>query len=164
MMNFITLAWLFALAITIHNLEEAIWLPGWSQNAGRWHRRVDAGEFRFAVSVLTVLAYMAAALTAVSGKDSAGAYLIAGYALAMLLNVVFPHVVATVVLRRYAPGTATALLLNLPVTALLLNQAFHEEYIHLRKFAWMGPLVVVCIMASIPLLFALGRRIVGWKR
>jgi hypothetical protein len=31
------LRWLFALSLTIHNLEEAIWLPEWSQQAGKWH-------------------------------------------------------------------------------------------------------------------------------
>ncbi len=163
-MNFILLVWLFALVITVHNFEEAIWLPGWSKTAGRWHRPVDAGEFRFAVFVLTVLAYAAAGLATAAGKESAGAYLIAGYALAMLLNVFFPHVVATVVLRRYAPGTATALLLNLPVTALLLDQAFREGYVHIEKFAWVGPLVVVCILASIPILFVLGRKLPVLKR
>ena len=31
--------WLFPAAITVHNLEEAIWLPAWSRTAGRWHVR-----------------------------------------------------------------------------------------------------------------------------
>ena len=163
-MDFTLLVWLFALAITVHNLEEAIWLPSWSKTAGRWHHPVNTGEFRFAVLVLTVLGYAVAALATFAGKESAGAYLIAGYALAMLLNVVFPHLLATIVMRRYAPGTITALFLNLPVTALLLHQALREGYIHIQKFAWMGPLVVVCLLASIPILFALGRKLLALKR
>lgn len=160
-MDFIFLAWLFALAVTLHNLEEALLLPAWSQKAGRWHHPVGAREFRFAVGVLTILVYIAAGLTAVYGKESFGAYLLSGYALAMLLNVLFPHVIATVAMRRYAPGTLTALLLNLPVTILLLHQGLQDGYIHPQRFAWTGPLVVVGIIVSIPVLFALGRRLSG---
>lgn len=163
-MDFIFFAWLFALAVTVHNLEEALLLPAWSQKAGKWHHPVGAAEFRFAVVVLTLLAYTAAALAAVYGRESAGAYFLSGYALAMLLNVLFPHVIATVFMRRYAPGTLTALLLNLPVTILLLRQGLQEGYIQLQKFTWAGPLVVLGLLAAIPVLFALGKRLSKLKK
>jgi hypothetical protein len=158
-MDFILLVWLFALAVTVHNVEEAILLPAWSQTAGRWHHPVGPREFRFTVSVLTVAAYVAVLMVVIQGKESVGAYFVSGYALAMLLNVLLPHVIATIVLRRYAPGTLTALLLNLPITFLLLRQGLHEEYIQLNKFVWAGPMVVVMILAAIPVLFALGKRL-----
>ncbi len=161
-MPFPLLSWSFAVAMTLHNLEEALWLPRWSQSAGRWHHPVGAREFRFAVGVLTALAYVAAYLSMVGGKESAGAYLVAGYALAMLLNVFFLHLPATLIMRRYAPGTATALLLNLPVTLLLLYQGVQQGYIRLSTFTWAGPLVVGAILSSIPLLFAIGRR--AWSK
>src|SRR5215469_7345363 len=104
-MNFVLLSWLFALAVTVHNAEEGWLLPAWSRSAGRWHQPVGRGEFRFAVGILTVLAYLAVGLSVSSGKESPGTYLLAGYALAMLLNVVFPHVLATIAMRRYVPGT-----------------------------------------------------------
>jgi len=156
-MNFVLLSWLFALAITLHNAEEAWLLPAWSRSAGRWHPPVGAWEFRFAVGILTVLAYLVAGLSASGGKGSVGAYLLAGYALAMLLNVVFPHVLATIALRRYTPGTATAVLLNLPLTVLLLSTAIQSGYIQLAPFLWVGPLVTGGLLGALPLLFALGR-------
>ncbi|MCG6536697.1 MAG: HXXEE domain-containing protein, partial [Syntrophales bacterium LBB04] len=156
-MDFVLLSGLFALAVTAHNLEEALLVPTWSQSAGRWHHPVGAREFRFAVAVLTVFAYVAVYLAVVGGKEGVGAYLLAGYALAMLLNVAFPHVLATLVMRRYAPGTLTALLLNLPVTVLLLHQGLQEGYVQAHRLAWVGPLVVVVIVAAIPVLFAIGR-------
>ena len=55
--------WLFPAAITVHNLEEAIWLPGWSRTAGEWHAGVGAFEFRFAVAVLTALAWVVTGLS-----------------------------------------------------------------------------------------------------
>ncbi|MFH1985782.1 MAG: HXXEE domain-containing protein [Pseudomonadota bacterium] len=80
-MDFVLLSGLFALAVTLHNLEEALLLPTWSRSAGRWHHPVGAREFRFAVAVLTVFAYVTVYLAAVGGKESVGAYLLAGYAL-----------------------------------------------------------------------------------
>lgn len=51
---------LFCIAITLHNIEEAIWLPEWSQQASMFHKPVTPGEFRFAVTVITMLAYLSA--------------------------------------------------------------------------------------------------------
>ena len=156
--------WLFALVITLHNLEEALLLPRWSQSVGRWHHPVGEREFRFAVSVLTALAYVVVYLSTVGGKESVGAYLLAGYALAMLMNVFFPHLFTTLIMRQYTPGTATGLLLNLPVTSLLLYRAFKQGYVRLSTFQWAGPLVVAAILVSVPLLLAIGRRLSRAKR
>jgi hypothetical protein len=76
----------------------------------------------------------------------------------MLLNVFIPHLPATLVLRRYAPGTVTGLLLNLSVTSLLLYSAFQEGYVRSSRFLWAGPLVVSALLGLIPLLFAISRR------
>lgn len=157
-MEFDLMAWLFVLAVAAHNLEEAIWLPAWSKTAGRWHPGVGKTEFRFAVFVLTALAAVAAWLATVRGKGSFGAYLVAGYALAMLLNVIFPHLLATVVLRRYMPGTPTAVLFILPVTAGLIMCGIRDDYIEPRAFMIYGPLVAVGILALIPILFWIGRQ------
>ncbi|TIV78605.1 MAG: HXXEE domain-containing protein [Mesorhizobium sp.] len=156
---FIILAWLFAAAVVVHNLEEAILLPAWSKRAGRWHSPVGAREFRFAVLMLAALAIGAALLAALQGQESMGAYLLSGYALAMLLNVVFPHLLATIAMRRYMPGTATALAFNLPVSVTLLHRAFEEGYISSARFALAGPAVVLAIVLLIPALFYLGRKL-----
>ena len=46
---------LFILGFTLHNLEEAVWLPKWSQVAKKFHKPVTTNEFIFAVLVITVL-------------------------------------------------------------------------------------------------------------
>lgn len=155
----IILAWLFVVAVALHNLEEAIFLPAWSRQAGRWRHPVGAGEFRFAVFVLTVLAGLAALLATLQGRESFGAYVVSGYALAMLLNVLVPHVLVTIATRRYMPGTVTAVALNLPVSAILLRQAFREEYISPASFALLGPAVVLAIVLLLPALFYVGRKL-----
>ena len=151
------LAGAFAVAIAVHNLEEALGLPAWSRHAGRWHRPVGAVEFGFAVAVLTAAAWIVALLAVGAGPGSLGAYLLAGYSLAMLLNVAVPHVLATLVLGRLMPGTVSAVLVNLPVMVLLLRAMIGAGWVEPATFAWAGPLVVVALLASIPLLFAAGR-------
>jgi hypothetical protein len=158
-MEFTGLCWLFVLALTVHNIEEAIYLPAWSKHAERWHRPVNAAEFRFAVTVITVAAYVLSGLVTIMGKQSVPAYLMAGVAFTMLLNIVIPHGAATLLLRRYAPGLATALLLNLPASAALLYVGFQSDYISLPQFLWSAPLVALAIVGSLPLLFWIGRQV-----
>ena len=68
-----------------------------------------------------------------------------------------PHVLATLALRTYVPGTATALAFNLPLGGWLLWRAITEKFVQPSVFAWSGPLTVIAIVVSIPLLFAAGR-------
>jgi hypothetical protein len=151
------LRWLFALALTLHNLEEVILLPKWSQHAGRWHPKASNFQFRFAVLVLTLLAYGIVLWSYWGGKGSLGDYLLSGYAFAMLLNAFFPHLIATVVLRRYAPGLITALGLNVPVMFMLLFRALEEQYVSLSAFMISGVVFTAVIVAIIPVLFRIGR-------
>jgi len=156
-MQLVALAWLFTAGVLLHNLEEALWLPAWSTQAARWYRPVPAPAFRFAAGVLS-LAFVVLTLAAtLSQAGSVAAYLMAGYVLAMLLNVLAPHVLATVALRRYMPGTATAVLLNLPLGLLYLRRALAERFVEPQVFRWAGPLEVAGLLAVLPLLFALGR-------
>lgn len=155
----ILLGWLFALGVVIHNTEEALFLPAWSARAGRWHVQVSAKTFRFAVVILSVAVVLAAWLAAAGGAHSVGAYVLTGYALAMVLNVAFPHVAASVALRSYAPGTATALILNLPIGGCLVYRALTEGFVEQPVFAIAGPATVVVLMAAIPALFSLGNRL-----
>ncbi len=65
-MSLDALRWLFVFGVLIHNAEEAIWLPRWSHNAGRWHPRVYGLEFVFAVAVLSIALIVCAAAASLS--------------------------------------------------------------------------------------------------
>lgn len=151
------LGWLFALGVLAHNAEESWLLPQWSASAGGWHPSVSSAEFQFAAAVLSLAVILCAWAASTGGARSLGAYLLTGYALAMVLNVVFPHVLASLALRNYAPGTATALVFNLPLGGWLLWRAITEKFVQPSVFAWSGPLTVIAIVASVPALFATGR-------
>jgi hypothetical protein len=150
---------LFLVAVTLHNLEEAVLLPDWSQQAGRGHRPVGRIPFRFAVLVLTLLAYLCAYLGLMGGKQSVGIYLLGGYAFAMLVNVFFPHLIAATRLQQYVPGLGTALALILPVCFTLLMLLYREEYVSLWPLMITGILFVVGAVPLIVLLFRLGKRV-----
>jgi len=156
-MSFGNLQWLFPIVVTLHNAEEAVWLPDWSKRAGLWHFPVAPGVFRFAAAVLTVLAFLVTWLSARSGKQTVWTYLAFGYMVAMLANVLIPHVAASVALRSYTPGVATAVTLNLPVLSLLVVLALGEGYVSGRKAAAYSVGVTGFLVLSIAALFKSGR-------
>ena len=157
-MSLTVLGWLFTFGVLVHNTEEALYLPAWSMRAGRWYKPIAAPVFRFAVILLSGIFIAVTIAASLSRPGGIALYFMAGYVLAMLLNVFMPHVLATVLMRKYMPGTATAVLLNLPLGLLYLHQILEEQSIKLHVFYWAGPLIVVAIVASMPLLFTLGRK------
>lgn len=125
-MKYKNVIWLLALSEILHNTEEAIWLPSWSVNAGIWHPPVDVFEFRFAVAVVTLVFVLV--LWYYACNDSiVGKHLMAGALTVIALNVVFPHLLATLCTGNYAPGLASGALFNLPVCVYLLVRGIRED-------------------------------------
>lgn len=106
---------LFLLGFSLHNVEEALWLPAWSVHAGRYHRPVTADEFRFAVIIVTAMGFLVTFQYFIFSHLFISRCVYLGFVLMIVLNALFPHLAATILLRRYAPGTATAWLLNVPI-------------------------------------------------
>ena len=155
--RFANLQWLFPVVIILHNVEEAIWLPGWAKRTGFWRSPVSPGAFRFAAAVLTVLALAVTWLSARSGGQTLWTYLMFGYMAAMLANVVYPHVAISIATRSYTPGTATAVALNLPVLSFLVASALAERQVSGWKAVTYGAGVSGLLLLSLPVLFKLGR-------
>jgi hypothetical protein len=155
--SFRYLEWLFPLVITLHNAEEALWLPGWSKRAGRWHDPVAPGVFRFAVVILTLLVYVVTALSFWSGKQTVCTYLVFGCMAVTLANVLIPHIAASIAMRSYMPGLATGVVLNLPVLSLLVVLALRQGYVSGWKAAAYSVGVAGLVVLFIPALFKLGK-------
>jgi hypothetical protein len=156
-MNNGLLIWIFPIAVTLHNLEEAIWLPGWSQErAGRWHQPVGPQSFRIAVSVLTLIAFLLAAWTHIRGSGSLGYYLLLAYALGQGLNVFFPHVLGTIATRTYMPGLLSGILFVLPAASVLLFRAFGAGHLDIGRFFAVAMIFIPLMLLSIPILFRIG--------
>jgi len=156
-MSYRNLVWLFPIVVTLHNAEEAMWLPAWAKRTGFWRTPVSPGVFRFAVSILTALAFAITWLSAESGKQTVWSYLAFGSMVVALVNVLIPHLAATLARRSYMPGVATAVVLNLPVLTLLVAMALKEGYVSGGKASVYSVGVAALLAASIPALFKIGR-------
>lgn len=158
------LLWSFALVVTLHMIEEIIWLPAWSQDVGKWHEPVKRGEFVFATAVMLLFLYLITYLSSSAEPESLSIYLLCGLALVMIVNLVIPHLGATITQRRYAPGLGTSLFLVLPVGVSLLWQAFALELISMPSYFMAGVGMLLGTAVIWPALFHIGRRMLGKKK
>ena len=145
---------LFVFAFVIHNIEEAVWLPRWSKHAKKFHKSVDFNEFIFAVLIITILGVLLTFLNSIyDNKIMNSLYL--GYVGMMVLNAIFPHLVATIALRRYAPGLITAIALNVPIGSYILYESMKElEFINIiTSTIFISAIIVV----SLPVLFRISK-------
>jgi len=125
--SFEKLQWAFPVAVTLHNLEEAIFIPAlWEQRS--WHLALSGWEFRLLGFGFSAVTFLVTYLSVHSGRESAGAYLLAILSGLMFLNALW-HIGATIYFQSYAPGVVTAVLLVMPVTACLLYRKIRERYV-----------------------------------
>jgi hypothetical protein len=156
-MSFRHLIWLFPAVATLHNAEEAIWLPAWSVDAGRWFPRIAPRIFRFAAGVLTVVAWLVTWMSVRSGRESMWTYLTFGFMVAMLGNVFVPHAALTIAMRKYMPGLGTGLALNLSLVSWLVFLAVKEGQVSGGKAIASILGMPMLLALFIPLLFRIGR-------
>ncbi|OXS78308.1 HXXEE domain-containing protein [Domibacillus enclensis] len=149
----------FCFAITLHNIEEAIWLPEWSQQSSRFQKPVTSSEFHFAVIFITILAYLSAFSFLYVPESDAAKWIFIGFLGSMIINAIFPHLLATVLMKKYAPGLLTGLLLNLPVNSFIIYQMFSNHLIVWKELILSTIAVGMILLALIPFLFKAGSKI-----
>jgi hypothetical protein len=159
-MSFKKLQWLFPIAVTLHNGEEAIWMPGWAlRHAGRLPMHPPGALLvRVMLIALVIAAFAVTYLSEREGPRSVWAYLLFGGIVAMLVNVFVPHVPATLSFRSYTPGVVTAVLANLPVMSYLALRAVRERWVSGGRAAAFGVGVPVGLGGAIFLLMVFGHR------
>ncbi|OIU73055.1 HXXEE domain-containing protein [Rossellomorea aquimaris] len=152
----------FCLAISLHNLEEALWLPQWSQMGMALQKPVTSNEFHFAVLIITALAYLISFLYVSFPESKWMKWAFTGFLGSMIINAVFPHLLASILTKTYAPGVGTALLLNIPVNTVILYRLHREKCIS-RKEIFLSTVVIgVLLLALIPVLFMLGDSFINY--
>lgn len=157
---------LFLLGFSLHNLEEAIWLPDWSKQAKRFHKPVSKNEFYFAVICVTAIGYLITFqyfILRYTRLEDVSKYIYLGFILMMVVNVVFPHLVATIGLRQYAPGTITGLFLNLPIGIYILHREIHTSD-EILFTVFTGILVILAILLLIRFGFRFGKKLDKYNR
>ncbi|MBL8236782.1 MAG: HXXEE domain-containing protein [Bryobacterales bacterium] len=155
-MRFHRLLWLFPVAVTLHNAEEAIAFPPFAlEHAARLPLLVSPAAFRFALAVLTLAAWLVTYCAWRRGPRSLSAHLFFGCAAAMLINVFVPHIPAALRFAAYTPGLLTAVFVNLPVMSLLLYLAWRDGFVHPRRALAFGVAVPIGIAAAAAMFFHL---------
>lgn len=146
-MNRKALLWLVPVLLTIHNLEEAVTMPAFieKRNAAvpgplrEFIPPVTYKQFLLSLIIITIIAYLIALLWL---NRKWGIYLLVGFQVVMLINV-FAHVMMAIFVGGYAPGVATALIINLPFSLYLLRRAVSEKWISKSAAVWMFPIGVL---------------------
>ncbi|MGY3316761.1 hypothetical protein ACV242_005257 [Peribacillus simplex] len=129
------------------------------QQASKFQKSVTPSEFHFAVIVITTLAYLSAFSYLLIPESDFAKWIFIGFVGSMIFNAIFPHLIATVLMKRYAPGLFTGVLLNIPINSLIIYQMF-EGYLILWKELIISTLVIgISLLALIPLLFKIGGKI-----
>ena len=151
---------MFLMSFTLHNIEEGIWLPKWSKHADKFHPTVENNELHFGLLVVTVLGYLLTFIFLVFGHSyDIIKYLYLGFLLVMCFNAFFPHFLATVIQKRYAPGTVTGLVLNLPIGLFIIFGKYRSE-LEISKLLIGFITIVIIGLVLIPLSFKVGKKII----
>ncbi|SDL33680.1 Protein of unknown function with HXXEE motif-containing protein [Glycomyces sambucus] len=113
-------AWAVFGAFAVHNLEEALTAPAFLEDLPPdlpipWP---SPGAFQIATAAVTLIGLALVLFATRTGKT----WPITVLATIMLINVALPHLPLAVINNGYAPGVATALLLNLPIDLLWLTR------------------------------------------
>jgi hypothetical protein len=128
--------WLVPIAIAVHNLEEALFIPAFLPFVNHRLRAIfgaaapdlTARTYFIALSVVTVIPFVIAATGNLSRKSAPAVYAMVTIALLMLVNVAV-HLGSTVLAGGYAPGLVTAVVANLPLFAYVVRRAVREQWV-----------------------------------
>jgi hypothetical protein len=131
------LLWLVPFILTIHNIEEAPFMEGWSKRLPlKIHPTVSTRQFVIAVIFLTLAGFLVTYLGVEYFADRTGYVIVLGIQAILLFNVFVPHLATTIRFRMYSPGVITAILITLPFSYYLFQRALHEKIINWNQF-WM---------------------------
>jgi len=153
---------LFLMGFTLHNLEESAWLPEWSKQARKFHAPVEKSHYIFATIIITMIGYLVTLVDILSDEPgSIPNYLYLGFIGMMGVNAILPHLVATLLLKKYAPGLLTGILLNLPISIVIIKEYLHkgvEVYLLILSIA----IVTGLVLFSLKYLFKLGEKLLRY--
>lgn len=115
-------ATLFGVGVTLHNLEEAVYLPGWFRSNLKLLFEPNGKIYWIVTSTVSLVIWVPIVGICISPEGSSFQTVLSGFALVMVVNSVLPHLALTLVKHSYSPGTGTAMLFNLPLGLLLIRE------------------------------------------
>ena len=116
-----SIAVLFALGVTAHKLEEALWLAPWARSHLRLPFRPSRRIYAVLTSLVSLAVWISVLAVCLCPRCRPAQIALAGFAVAMAVNALLPHLLLSLARRSLSPGTLTGLLLNLPLGIALLR-------------------------------------------
>ena len=136
--------------LTLHNIEEALWLTKWRQKTMPNSRRSgNNAHFIFAVIGITLLGYLAAGFYMLYPDYFLLELCFTGFVGAMLINAIVPHLLLTIKYRSYCPGVFTGCLLLIPFNSIILYRAV-VTHLRITEVVFSTIIVGVILLAAIP--------------
>jgi hypothetical protein len=153
---------LFLFAITIHNLEEAVWLTRQSKKLRKikMNKQISQDQFLFALFVITSLAYLITAFYTFFPKNLFLTYIYFGFLGSMIINIIFPHLLTTIIEKCYSPGLLTGISVIIPINFLIIKDGLNTELINLKALLVSTIGVGVVLLFIISLSFKLAKKII----
>lgn len=149
---------IFMFCLTLHNAEEALWLTQWRTNTLPDNRRSPSKQhFIFAVIGITMLGYLSSGLYLLYPDNRLLELCFVGFAGAMLVNAVIPHILLTIRYRTYCPGVLTACFLMIPFNGIILYNAA-ATHLRISEIVISTVTVGVIVLGSIPLFGYLAKK------
>jgi len=145
-----TLALLLPLVFALHNGEEALTigrflpevkaqLPSW---AAAWAGDLTVPLYLTALSIVTVLGVLAGLWVFLRPGSRAALWTLLLLQAVLLLNA-FSHLMTAALVRGYAPGVATAAVINLPFSLYVFRIASREAWLTRSAFFALIPAAAI---------------------
>lgn len=124
-------------AFILHNVEEGLTYAIYREQSQALIQRLffnafvapSVALFHVALLLVSLVAIFAMGWTLLHREAALALMLLKGLAWIMLLNVLVPHIPAAFFLGCYAPGTVTAVALNLPIAAYILFRSRKKQIV-----------------------------------
>lgn len=115
---------LFGIGVTLHNLEEALFLADWARAHVKLWFEPNRRIYAVVTSLVTVVIWIP--ILGVCASNPYSQSVLSGFALVMAVNAFVPHLIVSVVKRSYCPGVGTGLLFNLPLGVWLIHAQLQD--------------------------------------
>jgi hypothetical protein len=156
-----TLVWMIPIALTLHNVEEALAFRRMWPRLGailpepfaRVEGHLPLQAMLQALAALSVLGFVLAAFVAVRPQEKSGWWLLLALEVALAINAVAHVASALFLFHGYAPGLITALVLNAPLAVYCLGRGRKDRWVSER--AWRAAFVGGVVLHGPVLLGAL---------
>jgi hypothetical protein len=160
--------WMVPILITVHNIEEALFMPAVIERRNSsipialsaLLPPVTYKQFLLALFIVTAIPYFVAWYTSRAPEREARVSWLLCLQIIMFINV-FAHAGMALLIGGYAPGVVTALAIILPYSIFLLGRALRESWVSKKALVLLGVIGFLLHALVVPGILILAGKLVG---